>query len=42
MAHNQLSQIFVFANEFKEGDLNVGGTRDDNIRWQARDTDYTE
>src|SRR5215217_7651204 len=36
MAHNQLSQIFVLANEFKEGDLNVGGTRDDHIRRQAR------
>ena len=37
MARNQLSQIFVLANEFKEGDLNVGGTRDDQIRRQARD-----
>src|SRR5215510_6783812 len=37
MAHNQLSQIFVLANEFKEGDLNVGGTRDDYIRREARD-----
>ena len=37
MAHNQLSQIFVLANEFKEGDLNVGGTRDDHIRREARD-----
>jgi ethanolamine ammonia-lyase large subunit len=36
MAHHQLSQIFVLANEFKEGDLNVGGTRDDHIRRQAR------
>jgi len=36
MAPNQLSQIFVLANEFKEGDLNVGGTRDDHIRQQAR------
>jgi len=36
MAPNQLSQIFVLANEFKEGDLNVGGTRDDHIRRQAR------
>src|SRR6185295_12003765 len=36
MARNQLSQIFVLANEFKEGDLNVGGTRDDHIRGQAR------
>jgi ethanolamine ammonia-lyase large subunit len=37
MARNQLSQIFVLANEFKEGDLNVGGTRDDYIRREARD-----
>jgi len=37
MAHNQLSQIFVLANEFKEGDLNVGGTRDDHTRQEARD-----
>src|SRR6185369_4665734 len=37
MARNQFSQIFVLANEFKEGDLNVGGTRDDYIRREARD-----
>src|ERR1041384_5807851 len=37
MAHNRLNQIFVLANEFKEGDLNVGGTRDDQIRRDARD-----
>ena len=37
MARNQLSQIFVLANEFKEGDLNVGGTRDDHLRREARD-----
>src|SRR5262245_1692650 len=37
MARNQLSQLFVLANEFKEGDLNVGGTRDDNVRREARD-----
>ena len=36
MNRNQLIQIFVLANEFKEGDLNVGGTRDDHIRQQAR------
>src|ERR1043165_204806 len=36
MARDQLSQLFVLANEFKEGDLNVGGTRDDHIRRQAR------
>src|SRR6187397_2866098 len=35
-ARNQLSQIFVLANEFKEGDLNVGGTRDDHVRREAR------
>ena len=32
----QLSQIFALANEFKEGDLNVGGTRDDDVRREAR------
>jgi len=37
MAHHQLSQIFVLANEFKEGDLNVGGTRDDHVRREARE-----
>src|SRR4026207_2458356 len=37
MAQDQLSQIFVLANEFKEGDLNVGGTRDDDIRREACD-----
>ncbi len=36
MARNHLSQIFVLANEFKEGDLNVGGTRDDHVRREAR------
>src|ERR1044071_8128867 len=36
MARNQLSQLFVLANEFKEGDLNVGGTRDDHVRREAR------
>src|SRR6185295_17506696 len=36
MARNQLSQVFVLANEFKAGDLNVGGTRDDHVRQQAR------
>jgi ethanolamine ammonia-lyase large subunit len=34
---NQLSQMFVLANEFKEGDLNVGGTRNDHVRREARD-----
>ena len=37
MALDQLRQIFVLANEFKEGDLNVGGTRDDYMRREARD-----
>lgn len=37
MARNQLSQLFVLANEFKEGDLNVGGTRDEHVRREARD-----
>src|SRR6185503_11846689 len=37
MARNQLGQTFALANEFKEGDLNVGGTRDDHVRRQARD-----
>src|ERR1043165_6684501 len=36
MSRNQLRQLFVLANEFKEGDLNVGGTRDDHIRREAR------
>src|SRR6185369_5107099 len=36
MTRDQLSQLFVLANEFKEGDLNVGGTRDNHIRRQAR------
>src|SRR6185295_11076377 len=36
MARNQLSQMFVLANEFKEGDLNVGGTRDEHVRREAR------
>lgn len=37
MARDQLTQIFVLANEFKEGDLNVGGTRDDHVRREARE-----
>ena len=37
MAPNHLRQVFVLANEFKEGDLKVGGTRDDHLRRQARD-----
>src|SRR6476660_8370164 len=36
MARNQLSQLFVLTNAFKEGDLNVCCTRDDHVRHQAR------
>src|ERR1700730_15274237 len=36
MNQRDLRQTFVFANEFKEGDLLVGGTRDDRIREEAR------
>ncbi len=36
MARHQLIETFVLANEFKEGDLNVAGTRDDHVRRQAR------
>jgi hypothetical protein len=31
-----LRQTFVLANAFKEGDLLVGGTRDDRVRDDAR------
>jgi ethanolamine ammonia-lyase large subunit len=31
-----LRQLFVLANEFKEGDLLVGGTRDGRVREEAR------
>src|SRR6185295_15562373 len=37
MARNQLGQTFALANEFKEGDLNVGGTLDDHVRLEARE-----
>ena len=36
MARDQLSQLFVLANECKEGDLSVGGTRDEHVRREAR------
>ncbi len=36
MNPQQLKQLFVRANEFKEGDLLVGGTRDDRERDEAR------
>jgi len=31
-----LQKLFVLANEFKEGDLPLGGTRDDAVRSEAR------
>ncbi|HKQ07233.1 MAG TPA: ethanolamine ammonia-lyase subunit EutB [Blastocatellia bacterium] len=36
MNPQHLKQIFACANEFKEGDLLVGGTRDDHERQEAR------
>lgn len=36
MNRRDLLQAFVFANEFKEGDLLVGGTRDERVRREAR------
>jgi ethanolamine ammonia-lyase large subunit len=36
MKRQTLSQLFVLANEFKEGDLPVGGTRDERVRREAR------
>jgi ethanolamine ammonia-lyase large subunit len=36
MTSGDLRQTFVLANAFKEGDLLVGGTRDDYVRNQAR------
>lgn len=36
MKHQQLLQTFTLANEFKEGDLLVGGTRDEQVRKAAR------
>jgi ethanolamine ammonia-lyase large subunit len=38
MKHQELLQTFTLANEFKEGDLLVGGTRDDHTRKAARRT----
>src|SRR5687767_10704931 len=37
MNHSELIQTFVLANEFKEGDLVVGGTRDDQVRRESRE-----
>src|SRR5262245_27039110 len=36
MNRDELIEIFVLANEFKEGDLLVGGTRDELARRDAR------
>lgn len=36
MDQQELQRVFVLANEFKEGDLLVGGTRDDAVRNEAR------
>ncbi len=36
MIHQESLQLFVLANEFKEGDLLVGGTRDERVRLEAR------
>lgn len=36
MDAGELRRIFVLANAFKEGDLRVGGTRDDRVRDEAR------
>ena len=36
MNRAELSLILALANEFKEGDLAVGGTRDDAVRNEAR------
>ena len=37
MTHGELRRAFALANEFKEGDLAVGGTRDDALRAEARE-----
>lgn len=33
---SELLKTFVLANDFKEGDMSVGGTRDDQLRKEAR------
>src|SRR5690349_4180666 len=33
---NAMNQLFALANDFKEGDLLIGGTRDDRQRLDAR------
>jgi ethanolamine ammonia-lyase large subunit len=37
MNSTELTQTFALANEFKEGDLLVGGTRDDQLRRESRE-----
>ena len=34
---NELTKTFALANEFKEGDLSLGGTLDDQLRREARE-----
>jgi hypothetical protein len=36
MHRQELLQAFVLANAFKEGDLCLGGTRDEKLRAEAR------
>jgi ethanolamine ammonia-lyase large subunit len=36
MSDGALRELFLLANAFKEGDLAVGGTRDDDVRADAR------
>jgi ethanolamine ammonia-lyase large subunit len=36
MIHRESLHLFILANEFKEGDLLVGGTRDEQVRLEAR------
>jgi ethanolamine ammonia-lyase large subunit len=36
MNRHELLQLFALANDFKEGDLPVGGTTDDRVRSEAR------
>lgn len=37
MNRKELTRLFTLANEFKEGDLSIGGTRDDQLRAEARE-----
>ncbi len=37
MKQRRLLEILVAANEFKEGDISVGGTRDEKMRFAARE-----